>query len=71
LVAGHLLIVSGLLLGYRGVWRAMVGARGVAAATARRLWPAEASGRRDGDGEGDPTADRPAPTGAGSQRHRD
>jgi len=39
LVAGHLLLVSGLLPGYRGVWRAMhLGGR-VPAATARRLWP--------------------------------
>jgi formate dehydrogenase subunit gamma len=39
LVAGHLLLASGLLPGYRGVWRAMhLGGR-VPAATARRLWP--------------------------------
>ena len=39
LVAGHLLLASGALPGYRGVWRAMhLGGR-VPAATARRLWP--------------------------------
>ncbi len=39
-VAAHLLVVSGLLPGYRGVWRAMhLGGR-VSEATARRLWPA-------------------------------
>ena len=39
LVAGHLLLASGVLPGYRGVWRAMhLGGR-VPAATARRLWP--------------------------------
>jgi cytochrome b subunit of formate dehydrogenase len=39
LVAGHLLLASGLLPGYRGIWRAMhLGGR-VPAATARRLWP--------------------------------
>ena len=39
-IAGHLLVVSGLLPGYRGVWRAMhLGGR-VSGATARRLWPA-------------------------------
>jgi len=39
LVAGHLLLASGALPGYRGVWRAMhLGGR-VPAATAQRLWP--------------------------------
>jgi len=45
LVAGHVLVASGVLPGYRGVWRAMhLGGR-VPAATARRLWPAD-EGRR-------------------------
>jgi cytochrome b subunit of formate dehydrogenase len=39
LIAGHLLVVSGVLRAYRGVWRAMVTGR-VPSATARRLWPA-------------------------------
>lgn len=44
-IAGHLLVVSGLLPGYRGVWRAMhVGGR-VSEETARRLWPAWAERR--------------------------
>lgn len=47
LVVGHVLLVSGLLPGYRGAWRAMVGGR-VRRATARRLWPGEAGGTFDG-----------------------
>ena len=47
LVAGHLVIVSGVLPGYRGAWRAMIGGRGVPAATARRLWPVDAARERD------------------------
>lgn len=47
LVVGHVLLVSGLLPGYRGAWRAMVGGR-VGRATARRLWPDEAGGTPDG-----------------------
>ncbi|HEX6419084.1 MAG TPA: cytochrome b/b6 domain-containing protein [Acidimicrobiales bacterium] len=69
LVAGHLLIVSGLLPGYRGVWRAMVGARGVPAATARRLWPADAPGGRP-DGTRGRGGDRSATDRARSHRHR-
>jgi formate dehydrogenase subunit gamma len=38
-IVGHVLIASGLLPGYRGVWRAMHGRGGVAQETARRLWP--------------------------------
>jgi formate dehydrogenase subunit gamma len=39
-VLGHILIATGILPGYRGVWRAMhLGGR-VPEATARRLWPA-------------------------------
>jgi len=39
-IAIHLLVVIGILPGYRGVWRAMhLGGR-VSLATARRLWPA-------------------------------
>jgi cytochrome b subunit of formate dehydrogenase len=39
LVAGHVLVATGILPGYRGVWRAMhLGGR-VPAATVRRLWP--------------------------------
>jgi cytochrome b subunit of formate dehydrogenase len=52
LVAGHLLVVSGLLPAYRGVWRAMVTGR-VPEATRRRLWPATArddTGADPGDG---------------------
>jgi cytochrome b subunit of formate dehydrogenase len=52
LVVGHLLIVSGVLPGYRGVWRAMVGRRGrVRPDTVRRVWPRDApdEGRPHGD----------------------
>jgi cytochrome b subunit of formate dehydrogenase len=45
LVIGHLVVVSGLLPGYRGAWRAMVGRGRVPAATARRLWPSAGSHR--------------------------
>jgi formate dehydrogenase subunit gamma len=51
LVTGHLLLASGALPGYRGVWRAMhLGGR-VPAATARHLWPAWAAApEREGTG---------------------
>jgi formate dehydrogenase subunit gamma len=45
LVIGHLVVVSGLLPGYRGAWRAMVGRGRVRADTARRLWPSAGSHR--------------------------
>lgn len=38
-IAGHVVIASGVLPGYRGVWRAMHRGR-VPADVARRLWPA-------------------------------
>jgi len=38
LLAGHILIASGVFPGYRGVWRSMHGGR-VSEKTARRLWP--------------------------------
>lgn len=43
LVIGHLLVVSGVLPGYRGAWRAMVGRGRVPAAVMRRLWPSSGS----------------------------
>lgn len=43
LVLGHLVVASGLLPGYRGAWRAMHLSGRVSSATARRLWPSEAS----------------------------
>jgi cytochrome b subunit of formate dehydrogenase len=46
LVLGHLLLASGVLPGYRGVWRAMHRDGRVPAATARRLWPQWAGGPR-------------------------
>jgi len=38
-VLGHLLIASGFLRAYRGVWRAMHGAGRVDVSLAKRLWP--------------------------------
>ena len=46
LVVGHLVLVSGVLPGYRGAWRAMIGGR-VRPATARRLWPEDGTGGGD------------------------
>jgi cytochrome b subunit of formate dehydrogenase len=43
LVVGHLVVVSGVLPGYRGVWRAMLGRGRVPAELARRLWPSSAA----------------------------
>jgi cytochrome b subunit of formate dehydrogenase len=37
-IAGHILIASGILPGYRGVWRSMHGGR-LKIETARRIWP--------------------------------
>lgn len=39
-VIGHVIVASGILPGYGGVWRAMHGRGEVALDTARRLWPA-------------------------------
>lgn len=47
LVVGHVLVTSGLLPGYRGVWRAMFGSGRVPDRAVRRLWPA--SGGDDAD----------------------
>lgn len=44
LVAGHVLVASGVLPGYRGVWRAMHAGGRVTARTARRLWPGDSFG---------------------------
>lgn len=70
LIAGHLLMVSGVLRAYRGVWRAMVTGR-VPPATSRRLWPAEAPGGPRAAGErdrGDEDAD-PAESAADAAGH--
>ena len=45
LVVGHIVVAVGILPGYRGAWRAMVGRGRVPAATARRLWPTAGSHR--------------------------
>ncbi len=51
-VLGHVLVASGILRAYRGVWRAMHGSGRVDALLARRLWPqwAEEAGMRAGEG---------------------
>lgn len=49
LVVGHIVVVSGVLPGYRGAWRAMVGRGRVPADTVRRLWPASAGSHHDRD----------------------
>jgi cytochrome b subunit of formate dehydrogenase len=75
LVAGHLLLASGLLPGYRGVWRAMhLGGR-VPAATARRLWPhwsavsqGEPAAAQDAGGARQPSTDQLEERGARRQR---
>jgi cytochrome b subunit of formate dehydrogenase len=50
-VAGHVVVASGVLPAYRGVWRAMHGDGRVDASLARRLWPRWAEEAR---GEGRP-----------------
>jgi cytochrome b subunit of formate dehydrogenase len=50
-IVGHVLVASGVLPGYRGVWRSMHSRRGVSEATARRLWPAWTRRRLDADRE--------------------
>jgi cytochrome b subunit of formate dehydrogenase len=40
MIVGHVIVASGVLPGYRGVWRSMHSRRGVEEQTARRLWPA-------------------------------
>jgi cytochrome b subunit of formate dehydrogenase len=44
-VAGHVLVASGAMAAYRGVWRAMHGDGRVSRDLAERLWPAWAEGR--------------------------
>jgi formate dehydrogenase subunit gamma len=39
IIAGHIVVASGVLPGYRGVWRAMHGRGRVPETTAHRLWP--------------------------------
>ena len=63
LVVGHLLLVSGILPGYRGAWRAMVSGR-VTGTTARRLWPGESS-------PGSPPDRGRGPAAPGTARNRD
>lgn len=49
MIVGHVVVASGALPGYRGVWRSMHGRRGVTEETARRLWPTWARRRLDAD----------------------
>jgi formate dehydrogenase subunit gamma len=54
-LAGHVLVASGILPAYRGVWRAMHGDGRVSGELAGRLWPswtaARESEERELDGE--------------------
>ncbi len=53
LIAGHILVASGVLPGYRGVWRSMhLGGR-LHASVARRLWPAWSRDSRERQPEPD------------------
>jgi cytochrome b subunit of formate dehydrogenase len=47
-IVGHVIVASGLLPGYQGVWRSMHGGSGLDADVALRLWPAWAEGRPHG-----------------------
>ena len=61
LAAGHVLVATGILPGYRGAWRAMhLGGR-VPAATARRLWPAEAEAEAEAEAPRPPARTGAAP----------
>lgn len=52
LIAGHIVIASGVLPGYRGVWRSMhLGGR-LPAEVALRLWPGWTAGHGKGRGNG-------------------
>jgi cytochrome b subunit of formate dehydrogenase len=46
-IVGHVVVASGILPGYRGVWRSMHGRGAVDEKTARRLWPAWTDRRLD------------------------
>jgi cytochrome b subunit of formate dehydrogenase len=72
LVAGHLLLASGLLPGYRGVWRAMHRDGRVPATTAARLWPAWAglSYRQAPTGSSGPGSDGRATDGGAGRSER-
>jgi cytochrome b subunit of formate dehydrogenase len=48
-IAGHVVLASGVLPGYRGVWRSIHTRRGVSEETAQRLWPAWTRRRLDDD----------------------
>lgn len=53
LLAGHIVVASGVLPGYRGAWRSMHLAGRLPVDVARRLWPAwleRATGERDATG---------------------
>jgi cytochrome b subunit of formate dehydrogenase len=63
LILGHLLVVSGILPGYRGVWRAMHIDGAVRANVARRLWPNHSTPREPESIEEAPPARAPAPVG--------
>jgi cytochrome b subunit of formate dehydrogenase len=51
MVIGHVIVASGILPGYRGVWRAMHGRGGITDDIARRLWPTWTEGAGGADTE--------------------
>jgi formate dehydrogenase subunit gamma len=56
-IAGHVVVASGLVPGYRGVWRSMHWGGRIRTETARRLWP----GWLDEHGPATPPAGAPEP----------
>jgi formate dehydrogenase subunit gamma len=76
LILGHIVVASGILPGYRGVWRAMHWGGRVDERVARRLWPAwaddELSGTQpEGDRRGARGATYARVTSARRSRQRD
>ena len=51
-VAGHVVVASGVLPGYRGVWRSMHGGGGIDSGVAERLWPAWAERAKQAPADG-------------------
>jgi len=72
-IAGHILIASGILPGYRGVWRSMHGGR-LSLQTARRIWPGwterHIASRQPlpGSAHADPPTERPGRAVSGAER---
>jgi formate dehydrogenase subunit gamma len=63
-IAGHIVVASGLLPGYRGAWRSMHGGR-LRLDTARRLWPGWTERRASREAHGDRSEPHRRPAGWG------